>query len=266
MRTAPVPLIAKQGRLLYPCLMNRFSYLSAWRLASVLPHSACRAARCVLWCSALCAFLLLAGCVGGGSSGLSARLGVAEISANPAILDGALIQERSLSNMRLENVTLRNTAFVNVAGRGVVMKNVVFENCRFVYAVFDGATLENVTFRGGLLASDHASATKRTQFVRSSFAKVLFDGTRLEHAIFNGVGGGKAAITLRGVHATGDATAMLSGRNLRIVVEDSRFQDMTLADVAGDSELDATNCFFERVLFGPTTVVRHVFSARSGAE
>lgn len=245
--------------------MNRFPCVSIWRLPSVLTRPARRAARCVRWCAILCAVLLLAGCVGGGN-GLSARLSVGEISANPAILDGALIQERSLSNMRLENVTLRNTAFVNVAGRGVVMKNVTFENCRFVYAVFDGATLENVTFRGGLLASDHAAATKRTQFVRSTFANVLFDGTRLEHALFNGVGGGNTAITLRDIHATGDATPMLSGRNLRIAVEDSRFQDMTLADVAGNSSVNAANCFFERVLFGPATVVRHVFSARSGAE
>ncbi len=195
--------------------------------------------------------LLLAGCAGFGadSDPYSKRYSAQEINANPAILNGVLLKDSNLDGLRLENITLRNTAFMRTTGKGAHLKNVVFENCRFINAVFDQARFENVTFRGGLITceNDADNLAAQSKFVNSAFSGLTLDGTSLDNALFTGKNG---YITFRNMQSMRSIHPIVQGENFRLVFENSVFRHMTIAEVSGNSTLQATKCIFEYAYFG----------------
>ncbi len=194
--------------------------------------------------------LFLSGCgFGADADPYSKRYSALEINAKPAILNETLLRGSNLDGLRLENLTLRNAAFMQTVSKGAVIRNVVFENCRFINAVFDQATLENVTFRGGLITckDDADNLAEQSKFTNSTFTNVLLDGASLDNALFQGKGG---SITLRGMHNMRSIHPIVQGENFRLTLNKCIFRHMTVAEVTGDSTLQADDCIFEYAYFG----------------
>ncbi len=195
--------------------------------------------------------LFLSGCVGFGSDGdpYSKRYSAREINANPSILNGILLRDSNLDGLRLENITLHNTAFMRTTSKGALLKNVVFENCRFIHAVFDGASLENVTFRGGLITceNDADNLAAQSKFINSVFSNLVLDGTSLDNALFTGKSG---SIAFRNMRTMRSIHPIVQGENFRLTLDKSVFRHMTVAEVTGNSTLQASDCIFEYAYFG----------------
>jgi uncharacterized protein YjbI with pentapeptide repeats len=224
------------------------------------PFAAARAIRLVasLFLNGLVLFVL-AGCTGGGTADpYSKRYSAADINANPAVLDGTRLRGCDVSGMLLENVTLSHTTFMNVTGKNVVMRNVVLNNCRFIDAVFEGALLENVTMKGGLITceADPYNLEKQTRFSASRFTNVLLDDVSIENAVFEG---DNSSITLKNSTNIIATHPIFLGANVQLVFDNCFFKHMTIAEVTGKSSLTATNCLFQFVFFGESTFSRTTF-------
>lgn len=205
----------------------------------------------LLLCLALPAFL--GGCAGlAASDPYSKAFTAAEINANPAILDSVIVKGSNLSGLRLTDRTVTNATFYNTTSTGAVLRNVIFDNCRFINARFDQALLENVTFKGGIAtcAEDVYNVEGCTRFTDSRFINLVLDGTYLENLQLQGNGG---MVTIRNVHQATATHPIVTGADMRLVLENSVFRHMTIAELTGKSSLKAHNCTFMYAYFGNST-------------
>lgn len=208
-----------------------------------------------LFCLALP--MLLGGCFGRDASDpYSKSFTAAEINANPAILDNTVVKGSDLSGLQLNGRVISNATLYNTVATGAVLRNVVFDNCRFINARFDRALLENVTFKGGIAMCEHdASNTERcTRFTNSRFINLILDGTYLENLQLQGNDG---MVTIRNVHQAAAVRPIITGANVRLVLENSIFRNMTIAELTGKSSLKAHNCTFMYAYFG-SSAFEHV--------
>lgn len=209
--------------------------------------------------AALALAFALTGCFGGGDADpYSRRYTAADINGNPRLLDGTIVKGSDLSGLRLENMQVKNATFFNTTAKSTVFKNVTFDNCRFINAKFEGARLENVVFQGGIITceNDANNIQRRTAFSGSTFVNLVIDGTHLENALFDGTGG---SITLNNVKNILAASPLITGRNMRISVRNSLFQNMVVAEVTGTSSLTAEHCTFYYANFGKSTFSNTAF-------
>ena len=208
---------------------------------------------------ALALFLLvlclspLGGCAGGGGADpYSKRYTARDINPNPHILNSAIVKGTNLSGLRLENLMVKDATFYSTTAQGVYLKNVIFDNCRFIDAKFDEAVLENVTFRGGILTceGDAYNFARGSQFTNARFTNLVIDGAYLENALFNGSDG---SVYIRNTHHIIATHPVVTGSDIRLVLQNSVFRNMTIAEVTGKSTLTAEGCIFEYAYFGNST-------------
>ncbi len=156
--------------------------------------------------------------------------------------------------MRVKDATLYNTT-----AQGAVFKNVIFDNCRFINAKFDRAVLDNVIFLGGILTceNDPHNFERRTAFTNSHFTSLVLEGAYLENAVFSG---SNSSIAIRNCLQILAAHPIVTGENIHLVLENSYFRHMPVADVTGDSTLTAAGCRFEYAFFGNSTFVKTLFA------
>lgn len=200
------------------------------------------------------------GCTGSGSADpYSKRYTAADINPQPGILTSAIVKGTNLSGLHLENVIIKDATFFNTTANGATFKNVVFDNCRFINAKFDHAVLENVQFRGGILTceADMHNIARRTQFTNSRFNNLTLDGTFLENAVFHGTGG---SIALRNCLQVTAAEPVVTGGDIHLVLENSYFRHMVIAELTGKSTLTVTHCHLEYVSFGKSVFSHKLFS------
>ncbi|CAK7023125.1 MAG: hypothetical protein DELT_02495 [Desulfovibrio sp.] len=203
---------------------------------------------------------VLTGCVTGGTADpYSKRYTAADINPAPHILNSAIVKGTNLSGLRLENVLVKDATFLNTTAKGAYFKNVVFDNCRFINAKFDQTVLENVLIKGGILTceNDVTNHQRRTVFSNSSFTNLVIDGAYLEHAVFDGSNG---SIALRNVQNVLAVTPVITGKNMRITMQNSVFQRIIIAEVTGASSLTAVGCTFYHATFGQSTFENTAFS------
>ncbi len=209
-----------------------------------------RAPRLVSLLLLVAAFALLSGCASmQPESPWQIRHSAAELQADPALMNEALLKGTNLDGLRLENVTVRNAAFIQTSGRGVTLRNVIFENCRFINASFTQSTLENVTFKGGLMTceGDADNSAKRTSFTTSIFRNVVLDQMGLDNTRFDLR---DSRITLKNLHSMHGREPMITGSNIQLALDGAVLRFMTIAQVSGASTLSARRCTFENANFG----------------
>lgn len=216
-------------------------------------------ARYAAFLCALFLALFVSGCAGGGNADPYSKSYTArEINANPALLNSTIVKGSDLSGLKLSSVHIKDATFFNTTSSGAHFRNVIFDNCRFINAKFDKSVLENVTFKGGIITCelDAYNFDRRTEFTNARFTNLVFDGTYLENTLFQGNDG---SVTIRNVHQAIATHPIIMGANVRLVLENSLFRNMTIAELVGKSTLKASHCTFQHAFFGNSTFVKTEF-------
>ncbi len=131
-----------------------------------------------------------------------------------------------LCDLRLENTIIRNMILEDVIASGAHFHNIVFDNCRFLRVDLRHSFFENVVFRNCILESGKAAdgTSRLTSFEGSSMKDVLFEQSRLYKvrlAELQGAGGSVSFKKMTDIVPEEGCELLLSGRELRIGVEDS---------------------------------------------
>jgi uncharacterized protein YjbI with pentapeptide repeats len=180
---------------------------------------------------------------------------VAEINANPSMINGGRLSGGKLDGLVLENLVLKNTSFNNMEICNYVFRNVVFEDCTFTKVDVFAGIMDNVTFKGGRLTytgspTDWKNFTGFGDF--KGVTNLVLDGVQLDRTIFTGIDGG--GVYLKNLNCTSDYAltwgAIIMGSNIALRADNCRLSDVDLCSLDGDSTIHVTNSVLVNSGFG----------------
>jgi uncharacterized protein YjbI with pentapeptide repeats len=127
---------------------------------------------------------------------------VAEINANPQLLNGLRFSKGSLKGLVLRNAHIRGMVFNDIQAPESIIENVTFENCVFTKTNFRWSYFENVAFINCTMLNDGdpEDINNTTIFEYSRMNNILFDNTKMRHVIIHGIDGNGGYFLLRNMN------------------------------------------------------------------
>jgi uncharacterized protein YjbI with pentapeptide repeats len=178
---------------------------------------------------------------------------VADINANPQVLNGRRFHKGDLPYLNIQNVHIRGLVFDDIQADGSRFKNVTFEKCSFTLVNFQSCRFENVAFKNCVIRGwgNPRDINNTTIFRYSVFKNVLFENTKMRNVMadsISGEGGYVCFRNMRDVRARGgDDGNLLVGYDLYCRVVDSDFAKAAFLVGDEDSSFYARNSTFSKL-------------------
>ena len=153
---------------------------------------------------------------------------VAEINANPQVLNGLRFSKTDMKRLDIQNVHIKGMVFDNIQADNSRFINVTFENCTFTLVNFQSCRFENVAFINCVIQGrgDPKDINNSTIFRYSVFKDVLFENTKMNNVIADNISGEGGYVYFRNMHEVsprGGEGPILVGSDLHCCVVDSNF-------------------------------------------
>lgn len=162
-----------------------------------------------------------------------------------------------LSDLVFENVTIENATFENVSFKNALFTNTTFKNCTFTHCSGLGMSFDRVLFEGGRIlgfadADTAAPDTVPLEMLTSVFAagekfSVIFQGVSFAAVQFNNIAEG--IIAINNCTFTRIRKNMFTGRDTLLRVDNSKLENIPLAELTENSKVHVTNSTLEIVDF-----------------